>query len=250
MERRARTSGLTGQRAPKVLRRYLRATLRRGLLVMHEHYNYFLVRGMTVPLEARVFLEAPRWTVMTNMVRYAFLELCSREIHRSGVQSDVAEVGVGEGFTAAALNHYFSDRRLLLFDTFSGFAADDLVRNKELGFGDAPYRNPEINVDLVLGRLPNPDQVEVYPGRFPDSCEGLEHRRFALVHIDVGLYSPTYAALRWFHDRLDPGGYMLVADYEHESAVGVKAAVQQFAEEMEVRYTVVPDWSGTAVFAL
>jgi hypothetical protein len=83
------------------------------------------------------------------MVRCAFLELCSREIHRIGVPGDIAEVGVGEGGTAFLLNHHFADRKLLLFDTFTGFDARDLTRNEELGLGGAPYslsrRRPSVS---------------------------------------------------------------------------------------------------------
>jgi hypothetical protein len=42
----------------------------------------------------------------------------------------------------------------------------------------------------------------------------------------------------------------LVADYEHESATGVARAVQQHAEKTGTAYAVIPDLSGTAVFAV
>jgi hypothetical protein len=70
------------------------------------------------------------------------------------------------------------------------------------------------------------------------------------VHIDVGLYQPTYAALRWFFGRVNHRGYVLGADYEHDSAIGVGRAVRQHAEETGTAYVVIPDLSGTAVFAV
>jgi O-methyltransferase len=232
------------------LRRYIRALTQRGLLMTANRFNYYCVTGMTKPVDNRAFLIDKPWRTSANMVRCAFLELCSREIYRMGVAGDIAEVGVGEGGTASLLNHHFADRKLLLFDTFTGFDTRDLARNEDLGLGSAPYSLPPLSSERVLEILPRPERAEVYPGWFPESATGLEDRRFALVHIDVGLYQPTYAALRWFFGRVNHRGYLLVADYEHDSALGVGRAVQQHAKEADASYVVLPDLSGTAVFAL
>lgn len=104
--------------------------------------------------------------------------------------------------------------------------------------------------EAVLGSLPRPDRAELHPGWFPESAAGLEDRRFALVHIDVGLYQPTYTALGWFSGRVNRRGYILVADYAHRLTAGVGRAVRQHAEETGASYVVLPDRSGTAVFAM
>jgi O-methyltransferase len=230
------------------LRRRLRRVAQRGLLLGADRLNIYLVGGMTTPINHRDFLVGTPWRTATNLVRCAFIELCAREIHRAGVPGDIAEVGVGEGGSASLLNRHFPDRKLLLFDTFSGFDARDLSRNQELGLGGAPYALSPSSAERVLDALPNPEQAEVRPGWFPQSATGLEGRRFALVHIDVGLYQPTHAALGWFSGRVSHGGYILVADYEHDTAVGVRRAVRQHAEETGAAYIVLPDRSGTAVF--
>jgi O-methyltransferase len=230
------------------VRRGLRHLVQRGLVLGADRLDYYPVNGMTTPIDHRGFLVDTPWRTATNLVRCAFIELCSREVHRNGVQGDIAEVGVGEGGTASLLNRHFADRKLLLFDTFKGFDARDLSRNQELGLGGDPYPLSPSSAERVLDALPRPEQAEVRPGWFPQSATGLEGRRFALVHIDVGLYQPTHAALSWFSGRVSHGGYILVADYEHITAVGVRRAVRQHAEETGAAYVVLPDHSGTAVF--
>jgi O-methyltransferase len=69
-----------------------------------------------------------------------------------------------------------------------------------------------------------------------------------LVNVDVGLYQPTYAGLRWFYPRLAAGGYLLVNDYNNAHTKGVRQAVHQFARETEAAYTVLPDYGAHAVF--
>jgi hypothetical protein len=105
---------------------------------MANRLNCYFVTGMTKPIDNRIFLIDKPWRTSTNMVRCAFLELCSREIYRMMVPGEFAEVGVGEGGTASLLNHHFADRKLLLFDTFTGFDSRDLARNDDLGLGGAP----------------------------------------------------------------------------------------------------------------
>jgi O-methyltransferase len=232
------------------LKRRLRRLAQHGLLATADRFNYYLVTGMSEPIDNRAFLVDRPWATSTDMVRCAVLELCSTEIRRAGVPGDIAEVGVGEGGTASLLNRHFPDRQLLLFDTFTGFDARDLARNEALGLGGAPYPLSPMSGETVLGRLPRHDRAELHPGWFPESAAGLEDRRFALVHIDVGLYQPTYAALRWFSGRVSRRGYILVADYAHRRTVGVGRAVRQHAEETGASYVVLPDRSGTAIFAV
>jgi hypothetical protein len=48
---------------------------------------------------------------------------------------------------------------------------------------------------------------------FPQTTAGLEHLRFAFVHLDLDLPRPTLAALEYFHPRLVPGGILIADDY-------------------------------------
>jgi hypothetical protein len=64
---------------------------------MANRLNCYFVTGMTKPIDNRIFLIDKPWRTSTNMVRCAFLELCSREIYRMMVPGEFAEVGVGEG---------------------------------------------------------------------------------------------------------------------------------------------------------
>jgi hypothetical protein len=149
------------------LGRYLRGMAQRGLLTTANRLNYYVVTGMTRPIDNRVFLVDRPWRTSTNMVRCALLELCSREIHRIGVPEDIAEVGVGEGGTASLLNHHFADRNLLLFDTFTGFDARDLSRNEEQGLGGGPYSLSPASAERVLERLPRPEKSSCTLAGFP-----------------------------------------------------------------------------------
>jgi O-methyltransferase len=235
-----------------VTRRAARRGLERSLSVAADRWNYFLVIGMFHPdsrFDHRSLLAGSSWRQRRDMVIHATVDLLKRELTEAGVEGALAEVGVCRGSFAAKLNHLFPERTLYLFDTFSGFDARDLANEAARGRGEEPYWLPEVTVEEVCSRLPHPEKAKFRVGWFPDSAAGCESERFCLVNIDVGLYQPTYAALRWFYPRLAAGGYMLVTDYNNAHCKGVREAVHQFAMETEIAYTVLPDYGARAVIA-
>ncbi|HEX2942144.1 MAG TPA: TylF/MycF/NovP-related O-methyltransferase, partial [Rhodopila sp.] len=107
-----------------------------------------------------------------------------------------AELGVFRGNSAAVLAHYARQRgrQVVLFDTFAGFDAKDLVgidRNKGQGFVDT-------SLETVKSVVSDPSAIYV-KGWFPASVtQEVEDRRYAVVHLDCDLYEPMIAGLKVF----------------------------------------------------
>ncbi len=55
---------------------------------------------------------------------------------------------------------------------------------------------------------------------------------FCFVHLDMDLYRPTLAGLRFFYPRLVAGGVMAVHDFFSSSFPNVKKAVCKFADSV------------------
>ena len=97
-------------------------------------------------------------------LRLAACRLLAQEIRRRGVAGDVAELGVYQGEFAEELNRLFPERRLYLFDTFSGFDGRDIgsadgARAKAGQFSDT-------SAEAVLARMETPGQVVIKKGFF------------------------------------------------------------------------------------
>jgi O-methyltransferase len=230
----------------------VRAILQRVLPVVADRSNYFLVRGIYHPdsrFDHRAFLRGSDWGKSRDMVIHATLELLRREIAEWGVDGAVAEVGVSMGRVAVTLNRHLPEHTIYLFDTFAGFDTGDLAVEAVRGRSGVPYAAREVTVAQVRSRLPHPEKAEFRVGWFPESAIGCEGETFCLVNVDVGLYQPTYAALRWFYPRLADGGYLLVNDYNNAHCKGVREAVHQFVQETGAAYTVLPDYGAHAVIA-
>ena len=158
------------------------------------------------------------------------------------------EFRVGED-TARKINALFPDRPLYLFDTFEGFDARDVEKEKAQGFSQAEKGEfSDTSPEAVLSRLPFPERAIVRQGYFPETAAGLEAERFALVSLDADLFSPILAGLEFFYPRLNPGGAILLHDFDSRRFPGAGKAVEAY-EKAHGPLPLVPlcDLHGSAV---
>lgn len=185
----------------------------------------------------------PCKALVSNNPRIASLEVASREIYDKKIQGAVAEAGVYRGGFAAYINQFFRDRSLYLFDTFEGFTARDIEKDKANGYTlrNAGYYG-DTSVDLVLKNMPFADKVVIRKGNFPDTATGI-NEQFCFVSLDMDLYQPIKSGLEYFHPRLTGGGYIFVHDCTigHVNYKGARIALLEFAEKENIGYVMLPD---------
>lgn len=176
-------------------------------------------------------------------------------IEQMGIAGAAADLGAYRGDISWQLNALMPNRKLYLFDTFTGYDARDIVKEKELHLSDAKIgdysltaRELENYEERVLSRMPYRENVEIHAGWFPETAYDLEDEKYALVHIDTGLYNPTYSGIQYFFPRMNRGGVIVLSGYEH----GKSLAVRQAVDDLEEKYgafliTPVNDLEGTIV---
>lgn len=184
-----------------------------------------------------------------DYTRFKTLELVSSIVNNRNIQGDVAEAGVWTGDFAAAINLVFPDRRLYLYDTFSGFCEEDIEIEINNGFTSEDYFEPgkgyaevfrseteEKFIEIVMKKMKYPNNVVIRKGNFPDTADGEDNTTFALVSLDMDVYRPMRDGLDFFWERLSPGGYIFIHDYNYTGHFGVRKAVEEF----EAKYGYVP----------
>jgi O-methyltransferase len=213
--------------------------------------NYHVVRGMAdggVRPDTRRFTEAAQWTITTDYVRNGALALLGREVDELRVPGDLAELGVFRGDFAWLMSTYLPGRRVHLFDTFEGFDEGDMRVDE--GQVEHFFDFSSTDTERVRARFADPSLVELHVGYFPATTEGVgPDVGFALVSIDADLYAPVVRGLDWFYERLSPGGFILVHDYNNAAFGGAKRAVREFQQRTGATVVPLPDWGGTAVLA-
>jgi O-methyltransferase len=161
-----------------------------------------------------------------------------------GVDGALAELGVWRGQSARVLKGMAPGRMLYLFDTFSGFPAD------QIPVGDS-RRDRNLFADTSLEAVKSfvgTDEVVYVPGIFPDTAKQVPaDLRFCFVHIDCDLGAPAQSGLEFFYPRVNKGGLIVMHDYGNDSWPGVAQAVDTFFADKPEGVVLIPDKAGTAV---
>ena len=197
-----------------------------------ELLHKLLPKQRIVPTPAALADSAlPEKDLSNDYVRLGTLELLCRRLEK--VPGAAAELGVYRGFFARCINQLLPDRKLYLFDSFAGFSEDACAGEAF----QAAHRNTAAG--RVLAIMPHPENINVKPGFFPVSLEGLEER-FCLVSLDVDFYQTTLDGLRYFWPRLEKGGYLLLHDWASPKLPGVAKALADYESETGQTIPAVP----------
>lgn len=194
-------------------------------------------------------MEYPDYALKGNdYVRLSTLELLSRELEYKQVKGSIAELGVYQGDFTKIIRDLFPQKKFYLFDTFEGFSEKDIHLEEINNYSIAKAgRFEDTNLEIVLKKIKNPDNIIVRKGYFPETTIGLEDECFAFVSIDVDLYQPTLEGLKYFYKRLSKGGYILIHDYNFDKYKGVKSAVRDYCENENISYTPISDYFGSVL---
>ena len=159
----------------------------------------------------------------------------------------VAELGVYRGEFAEKINELFPKRRFYLYDTFEGFAAEDIQVDRKRNFSTGGDDFSQTSVQTVLRRMKHPEQCLVKKGYFPDTISSEANEKFVFVSLDADLYKPLYDGLCFFYPRLTAGGFIFIHDFNNERYNGAREAVTQYCTEQKIGFFPLSDIGGTAV---
>lgn len=171
-------------------------------------------------------------------LKTAALRKLAWRLESLGVEGAAADLGCYRGDISWQMNALMPERKLYLFDTFTGNDPRDIAKEQELQLSDAKTgdyslssRELETLDDRILSRMPYPESVAIKAGWFPETAFDIEDETFAIVHMDTGLYQPTFTGLQFFFPRLAKGGVILLSGYEDGKNTSIRQAVADLEEE-------------------
>lgn len=160
--------------------------------------------------------------------RTQFIHTFAELARKRGLRGNVAEGGVYKGDFAREINLAFPNSTLYLFDTFEGFVSTDMQSDatyKKTGRTHSHFANT--SVEVVLNKLPYPENAIIRKGFFPESALGVDGE-FVFVNLDFDLYEPIMAGLEFFYPKLVDGGAILIHDYFADDVFDAHKAVDEF----------------------
>ena len=147
------------------------------------------------------------------------------------LEGDLAEVGVYQGGSAKLICEVKKDKKLYLFDTFTGLPE---VSENDTHFGEKHWYDNEFSntsVESIKKLLNKYDDVHIIKGIFPESGKEIIDKKFCFVHLDVDLYRSTIDSLRFFFPKMVGGGIILIHDYHSD---GIQKAFKEFKAENQI----------------
>lgn len=148
------------------------------------------------------------------------------------IPGDIVECGCYRGASAYFMaTEVPSDVPIHLFDSFEGLSKVGAEDAGPCG-GDSYWSAGDLatNETAVRATLNSFQNVRIYKGWIPARFPEVADRDFRLVHIDVDLYQPTLESLKFFYERVNPGGVIIIDDYGFTTCPGAFRAATEFMQ--------------------
>jgi O-methyltransferase len=165
--------------------------------------------------------------------RHRFAWLCEQYAAVRHLNGALAECGCFRGASILLLCSYeqsytpsFSGHNVHVFDSFEGLSKPGT--NDGAGRGDSVAGAFAAAIEDVQEALSGFPEITFHKGWIPERFQDVETKRFRFVHVDVDLFQPTNDSVRFFFDRLVPGGRLICDDYNWS---GAKDAIDVFVAE-------------------
>jgi O-methyltransferase len=205
-----------------------------------ENIEKYRARGGILEPEADI-----RKFAHNDQARFFAFCLIADQIAKDGIRGDFAELGVFKGNSAEFLASVARrlGRMTYLLDTFEGFDGKDLSE------GELQLSGAFADTSLEAVRAKVGDERTLFiKGRFPDTSSHIPRDAvFALVHIDCDLGEPMMAGLRYFYPRMQPGGFIVMHDYNSLYWDGAEKSIDDFFSDKPESIIPLPDLCGSVV---
>lgn len=163
------------------------------------------------------------------------------------LDGDICEFGVAQGATSALIAYEIrnSVKKLWLYDSFAGLpkpTCHDTLKDDifELGTIEEYEGTMTYSINEVIERLSQIsfplDRVNIIPGFIEDTIKKSKMpEKVSFAYVDFDFYKPISIALKFLDKLLEPGGVVIVDDYDFFST-GVKKAVDEFIVKNKTMY--------------
>ena len=197
---------------------------------------------------------AGRMTVLNlrNMTDFAYtmigqrrmdnIEDCLDIIRSENIPGDLMETGVCRGgavvFMAGYLKTYnMEDRKIWAADSFEGLPRPSAKEDSGYDFSKAKYPVLAISLEKVMEAFARYgllfENLIFLRGWFRNTLPKAPVEKLALLRLDGDLYESTKDALENMYDKVVPGGFIIIDDYNVFEPC--KRAVNEFREKRGIR---------------
>lgn len=157
------------------------------------------------------------------------------QVHDRKIPGEIVETGVWRGgaciWAAAVLEYLGSDRKVYVCDSFEGLPKVSSPK-ETISFDGATSLAVSLEeVEENFRKFGLLHRAVFIKGWFKDTMPSL-NIPVAVLRLDGDMYESTDDVLRYMYDRVSPGGYVIVDDYQLPSC---KQAVDELRSRKKLR---------------
>lgn len=179
---------------------------------------------------------------MIGQARMRNIRTLAEKVIADGIKGDFVETGVwrgGASMMAKAVITAYGDgrRKVYLADSFAGLPPPDVEKYPaDKGLNYHEFEQLAVSEEQVkenfrrLGLLD--DRVITVKGWFRDTMPSFPVKQIAILRLDGDMYESTIDPLKHLYDKVTPGGWVIVDDYEWIEACK-QAVTDYFADRNE-----------------
>ncbi len=200
-------------------------------------------KNLSLKLDPKIYRFALSFTLNSQLLihttilgTWLFLEILNR---LNNTEGSVAEVGAFEGGNALCGLQFMTrlnSKRSYIFDSFEGFPEFSKNDPKNVGKGDYGIATTYQKIKDTFSVFP---EAKLVKGFVPETFSQIrQNEGFSLVFYDCDLYQPALDTFNFFWDKILPGGYLIVHDYEAEEGgfTGVRKATDEFFGPKKIKF--------------
>ena len=159
---------------------------------------------------------------MVGRKRLDNIENCLATIRKDNVPGDVAETGAWRGGAAIFMKGCLTawgmqDRTVWVADSFEGLPIPSLPEDAGYDFSATKVPILAVGLEEVQENFRRydllDDKVKFLKGWFRDTLHVAPIRELALLRLDGDLYESTMDSLKALYDKVSPGGFIIVDDF-------------------------------------
>jgi O-methyltransferase len=189
---------------------------------------------------------------MVGRKRLDNIESCLAMVKRDNVPGDVAETGAWRGgasiFMKGCLAAWEMQHRIVwVADSFEGLPVPSMPEDAGHDFSVTKVPILAVSLEEVQENFRRyhllDDNVKFLKGWFRDTLHVAPIRQLALLRLDGDLYESTMDALQALYEKVSPGGFVIVDDFNDFAPC--RRAVLEFRERHGIKDPIVTiDWTG------
>lgn len=170
--------------------------------------------------------------------------------YAKNLEGDFADCGVSSGIFARAIINYIdfnsTGKTYYLLDTFQGMH-EDYSSEEEMKASSILGYDKEDKFEKVKKTF-EPFNTKIIKGPIPETLSLVDSDKFAFISIDMNSVIPEVEALKFFWDRLVPGGIIVLDDHGYSNVTKPQEKAQNdFAKSVGAEVLYLPTCQGIII---